>query len=458
MAKPELKSSERSFDLLRWFAIFSAITILFITIAVAFFLSRFMSQVLLRHDAELMTQFVNGVVKIEQAQPFFQTGEGDENSDIEVFLVHLADLPGVLRANAYGSDGSIVWSNHPELIGRTFPDNEELDEAMTGRPVINLGTSGGDEKREHVFFSADGIKFVENYLPIWSDSNDIPMVIGAIEVYRQPTNLFEVLTASTHRVWLGAIIVATALYWVLFALVRRAARAMERQQTRLLETESLATMGEMASAVAHGLRNPLASIRSSAELALECRDQNEIDELLSDITGQSDRLESWVRQYLSYARTDEHADSHADLKALVASCIDNLSQQLERQGIRHEIDVPGGLPRSQFNPFVLTQVVHSLAANAIEAMAGLGEAELIVRANANANNSHIELTISDTGPGMSKEALNEALKPFGTSKSGGLGLGLPLSRQILQRHGGDLTIRSQVGQGTSATIMLPIAS
>ena len=456
--KKRIEAPEQSFDLLRWFSLFSAITIIFITIAVAFFLSRFMSQVLLRHDAELMTQFVNGVVKIEQAHPFFQNGEGDEQSDIEEFLQHLADLPGVLRANAYGSDGSIVWSNHEELIGKSFPDNDELDQAMTGRPVINLGTSGGDEKKEHVFFTSDGISFVENYLPIWSGSDSFPMVIGAIEVYRQPKSLFEVLTASTLRVWIGAIIVATALYCLLFGLVRRAAHAIERQQDRLLEAESLATMGEMASSVAHGLRNPLASIRSSAELAIDSDDKQEIGELLDDITGQSDRLESWVRQYLSYARADDHAVSHADLASLVTGCFDNLASQLERHGIRRDVDVPKTLPRLQFNPFVLTQVIHSLAANAVEAMREVGEAALSARACANEDDGWIRLTISDTGPGMSKQALDEALKPFGTSKSGGLGLGLPLSRQILQRHGGDLVVQSEPGKGTCATILLPIAS
>jgi len=449
---------EQGFNLLRWFSIFSAITILFITVAVAFFLSRFTSQTLLQHDAGLMAQFVNGVVKIEQAYPLFETGKGDENSDIEEFLGHLSRLPGVLRANAYGGDGTIVWSSNESLIGRSFPDNEEFTQAMSGQPVVNLGTSGGEEKREHVFFTADGIRFIENYLPIWSDDEDAPRVTGAIEVYRQPTNLFEALSASTIKVWLGAGVVAIALYSILFALVRRAARAMERQQQRLLETESLATMGEMASAVAHGLRNPLASIRSSAELAMECDDQAEIKGLLGDITSQSDRLESWVRQYLSYARADEHANSHADLDALVTSCIDHLGTQIDRYGVTRKIDVPGGLPRTDFNPFLLTQVIHSLAANAIEAMSDGDTRKLTARAVVNAEGDRIELTISDTGPGMTSEALREALKPFGTSKSGGLGLGLPLSRQILQRHGGDLAIRSRVGEGTAATILLPIAS
>ena len=453
-----LSQPERSFNLLRWFSFFSAITILFITVAVAFFLSRFVSQVLLQHDAELMTQFVNGVVKIEEAHPFFETGEGDENSEIEEFLKHLSRLPGVLRANAYAGDGTIVWSSNDELIGRAFPDNEELDEAMTGQQVINLGTSGGDEKREHVFFSADGIEFVENYLPIWADDDGPRRVIGAIEVYRQPTNLFEALNATTIKVWIGGGVVAIALYGILFFLVRQASHAMARQQKRLLETESLATMGEMASAVAHGLRNPLASIRSSAELALECDDRSEVKELLGDITGQSDRLESWVRQYLSYARADEHADSHADLGALVEACLNNFASQIDRLGISHQVDVQKGLPQTGFNPFVLTQVIHSLAANAIEAMNGAEQRRLSARASVNAKGDHIELTIADTGPGMSREALREALKPFGTSKSGGLGLGLPLSRQILQRHGGDLSISSKVGEGTAATILLPVAS
>ena len=453
---PDQKPQERTFKLLPWFSLFSAVAILFTMVAVAFFLSRFISQVLLRHDAELMTQFVNGVVEIEDAHPFFITGHGDEESDIEEFLIHLSQLPDVLRANAYGSDGTIIWSSNAELIGRSFPNNDELKTAMTGQPVINLGTSGGEEKKEHVFFTADGIRFIENYLPIWSIHDEKPVVVGAVEVYRRPTNLFKALSTSTLKLWLSAAIVSMALFSILFVIVRQAARSMAYQQRRLLETESLATMGEMASAVAHGLRNPLASIRSSAELAMECDDRDEIRSLLNDVMAQSDRLEGWIRQYLSYARMDEHAGSHADLASLVTTCLDSFASQIERRNIVSHNQVSKNLPHSNFNPFILTQVVHSLLANAVEAMQGNGE--LTLRANVNARGDGIELTISDTGPGMSEQVLREAMKPFGTSKSGGLGLGLPLSRQILQRNGGDLLIDSEVGKGTSATIILPLAS
>ncbi len=453
---PSQTPQERTFKLLPWFSFFSAVAILFTMVAVAFFLSRFISHVLLRHDAELMTQFVNGVVEIEDARPFFLTGQGGENSDIEEFLIHLSQLPDVLRANAYGSDGTIVWSSNAELIGRSFPDNDELKIAMTGQPVVNLGTSGGEEKKEHVFFTADGIRFIENYLPIWSVHDQTPVVVGAVEVYRRPTNLFKALSTSTLKLWLGAALVSMALFAILFVIVRQAARSMAYQQQRLLETESLATMGEMASAVAHGLRNPLASIRSSAELAVGCDDRAEIQSLLNDVMAQSDRLEGWIRQYLSYARVDEHAGSHADLASLITACLDSFSSQIERRKITSSCEMSRSLPRSNFNPFILTQVVHSLLANAVEAMEERGE--LTVRADVNARGDRIELTISDTGPGMSEQVLREAMKPFGTSKSGGLGLGLPLSRQILQRNGGDLLIRSEVGKGTSATIILPVAS
>lgn len=128
-------------------------------------------------------------------------------------------------------------------------------------------------------------------MTIWPKDSVGSKVVGAIEVYRQPTTLFQALSASTFKVWLGAATVATGLYGVLFAL-RRATSVMDRQQRRLLETESLATVGEMASAVAHGLPNSLASIRLSAELAIECDDDAEIKELLGDITSQSDRPES----------------------------------------------------------------------------------------------------------------------------------------------------------------------
>lgn len=451
MSKADSKSSAGSFSLLKWFSIVSAAAIIFLAAGSALFLSQFLSRVMLKHDAQLMMQFVNGVVRADNAHSFF-LADGPQGGDLEVFLNQLAALPDMLRANVYSSDSEIIWSSDAGLIGKSFPDNEELKETFEGQPVVNLGTSGGEEKREHVFFENNGIRFVENYLPIWAREGPDSSVIGVIEVYRAPQRLFDALAASTQRVWASAAIVAIVLYGALFAIVRRAARIMDRQHQQLIEAESLTVMGEMASAVAHGLRNPLASIRSSAELAVESDPVGEVKELLLDIITQSDRLGSWVRQYLTYARSSQMAPDKADVSKTLALCLNDLQVQLDRRKIKPHLDMGADLPACNLNSLVLSQIVNSLMANAVEAMANGGD--LNVSASFDRGQNTIRVTIEDTGVGMSAHGIEQAFKPFETSKGAGLGLGLPLTRQVLRRHDGDLRIDSVPGHGTRVTMTL----
>ena len=105
-------------------------------------------------------------------------------------------------------------------------------------------------------------------------------------------------------------------------------------------------------------------------------------------------------------------------------------------------------------PVILTQVINGLIANAIEAMPDGGE--LAVRAEAD-HQGMIVVNIADTGPGITRESIRHAFRPFLTAKSGGLGLGLPLARRILARHSGELSLSGREGRGVTATIVLSAA-
>ena len=126
-------------------------------------------------------------------------------------------------------------------------------------------------------------------------------IVGVVELYKVPADLFETLAEGRRLIWLAAVVAAAFLYAALFWIVLRAQRIIEIQGDRLVESESLAVVGEMGSAVAHGLRNPLAAIRSSAELALESPLPDQARECAQDIVAQVDRLEGWVRQLLTPA-------------------------------------------------------------------------------------------------------------------------------------------------------------
>ncbi len=441
------RSAAARFDLVRWFSALCLLSITLIGALSSIVLSRFLSERLLEHDAALLTALLNNIVRVEQAEAFFDSNGAQRlEGDVAELFVHLGRMPEVLRANVYFRDGTVAWSSRPELIGKRFAHNEELGSAFAGKPENAMGTVGAAEKEEHAFFTEIGMRFVETYVPIFDGAGT--RTIGAIEIYRSPRELFATLDAGTRLIWLGSIAAGAFLFLVLFSVVRRGSRIIADQQRQLADSQTLAALGEMASAVAHGLRNPLASMRSSAELAFEFGPGREVSELLDDIIVQSDRLEHWVRQYLSHAQPESGA-------AVIERSLESFATELQRHDIEHTAEIARDLAPATLNPLVMAQVLNSLFANAIEAMAGGGH--LRVRAQASADQASIEITIADTGSGMNAEQIELALQPFVTSKGTGLGLGLPLARSILERHGGWLHLANGPDGGLVVSLGTPAA-
>ena len=276
--------------------------------------------------------------------------------------------------------------------------------------------------------------------------------MGVLEIYRSPPGLFDAIDKATSRIVRGVVAVALALYASLFAIVWRGTRLVRAQQRRLVAAEKLATAGEMASAVAHGLRNPLASIRSSAELCLVDRLPAATADALADIVAGVDRLEGWIRQYLGFMRPATGTADGTDLAATVTESLDGFASQLRTRRIGLTLGIAEDLPPVSVNPVMVTQIVNGLIANAVEAMPEGGELRIAAEAQ---GRELVRLRIEDTGPGMTEQQLADAFEPFMTSKPGGLGLGLPMAREILERHGARLDLASAPGRGTCAALKLP---
>ena len=150
----------------------------------------------------------------------------------------------------------MLWSTDKGIVGRRFRDNVELNAAAAGTPRFALGVVGRDEKTEHADLPELGRPFVENYIPMFRGGQIGSEVLGVMEVYRSPQALFDTIRAGRWLIFgsaiVGAVLIVGALWW----LVRRAERMLHRQEAEIAAAERLATAGEMASAVAHGLRNP----------------------------------------------------------------------------------------------------------------------------------------------------------------------------------------------------------
>lgn len=446
----------RPFNLTRWFSVLSLLCVASISAVLALLLSNFLTDKMLHRDAALTMEFVQSVVLGDKATTYFLAGEsGGTSKDLEDTFSYFAHMPDVLRANVYARDRSVAWSSDKSLIGRKFAANDELDEALAGELVVN---SGVVSKEEHVSaehpFSEKGVKyFIETYVPLWDHARK--GVIGVVEVYRTPDALFETIRAGQRLIWASTALGGLFLYAVLFWIVRRADGIMREQQQRLVETEKLAAVGEMASAVAHGIRNPLASIRSSAELALDGETGPSRDSA-QDIIEAADRLEKLVRNLLSYSHPLSGSLRNIGINALLRESLGNFARDMERRNIALSLDLQEPLPFTEGDAALLAQVINSLIANALEAMSENGR--VTVTSRVAKDRKHVLVTITDTGPGIGPAEMGKIFKPFFTTKAKGLGIGLPLARRVIERCGGAIAIESSPGQGASVHLRFPVST
>ncbi len=446
MSSTPSSSNPAPFNLSRWFALLALLSITVLAVAMGTLLNRFITQRLLWQQAVLTTEFVRSLVKVDKPLQAFLDDPGHRlDAEIELGFQQIAALPDMLRANVYDAGRRMIWSSDSRLIGRTFGPNDELDRALTGAVVTQSSDPQEHDlgKTEHQGLENPDSMFVEIYVPVLSQQGG--RVQAVIEFYKNPKALKAALAELQMYITLGAFASGALLFVALFGLVRRADSMIRSQQRQLVDNETLAVVGEMSAAVAHGIRNPLASIRSSAEL-IHGGDLAQAHQASSDIVAQSDRLETWVRELLAYARPFDEADTAVVLPPLVAGCLDAFERDMQRRNIRGQTRLMPDLPAVRGHPLLLGQVLRSVLANAIEALDHDGE--ITVHGECAAGQSLVTLSVEDSGPGMTSAQLARVGKPFHTTKPRGLGVGLALARRVIERFGGRLEISSAPGRGT----------
>jgi signal transduction histidine kinase len=457
MSIPAEKKALKPFSLTRWFATIGLLSILLLAVVGALLLSRLFAERMLQQEGRLTMQFVQGIIDVERGANYFQSEAADSSSYMEGLMADVAGSPDVLRTNLYSRERTIIWSSDPTMRGKSFAgsENPDLDDALLGKLTIDEknGEKRAGAKPEHANLRSDGDDFIELYVPVWDLSRQ--NVVGAVELYRAPRLLREAIGSGVRMIWAGAIGAGLLLYLALFPLVRRADAMIRSQRDRIVEAETVAAMGDLGSAVAHGVRNPLAVIRSSAEIARETSNPDGIREAATDIIDQADRLEHWVRELLTYVHLPAGASESLDLESLARASLSHFSAEMRRRAIVGECVFAVGLPPVQGDALLLGQVINSLIANAVEAMPQGGRLTL---RGAGGAAGRVMMHVSDTGSGMSDEQLSRAFKPFHTTKPQGLGVGLPLAKRIVERMGGAIVISSKQGHGTTVELTLPAGS
>ncbi|MEO7330309.1 MAG: ATP-binding protein [Minicystis sp.] len=236
--------------------------------------------------------------------------------------------------------------------------------------------------------------------------------------------------------------------------------AIQRARSELVQAERLATIGKMAAHITHEIRNPLSSIGLNLELleeeiALGSGDKEEA-QLVSAIKAEVDRLSRIAEQYLSVARRPRPQLEREHVEDLVRELLAFVRPELDRAGVRCKIEEDPDLPEVLLDESQLRQALINLIRNAREAMPKGGELTVAVKV-ARDDDAGVEICIDDTGPGIPEEARASIFDPFFTTKERGTGLGLAVTREIVEAHGGSISCESRAEKGTRFAIVLPRA-
>ncbi|WP_236182332.1 MULTISPECIES: sensor histidine kinase [Pseudomonas] len=471
LALAAIKSWGGQFNLLRWFSLASFFIIAAVALGLGYISTRFVVTESVERDALLTAQFVQAIGDAEMRHanitPQRTMGEmldprQDQNyPDVDAlahaaaraeFLDHVEHLPDVLLATVYALDRTIIWSTNPELINVKIEDDDELDESFKMKvPVSSSYHKIDDEKPEQRLSREPKYLFIENYIPMFNA--DKSKVVAMVEIYKEPADLVDRIDRGFASIWAATILGGAAIYLGLFWIVRRASSLLQSQQQQLISNETFVALGEMSSAVAHSLRNPLATIRSSAELAQEIASPG-AQRNIGDIISQVDRMSRWVRELLVSLRPMSDDGEAVELLAAVEDTLGAFDALIRRNGVEVRF-TPQDCPPVVSQKVLLTQILNSLFANALEAMPKGGVLSVEIET---AQTDQVRMTLSDTGKGMSAQQQQLVFKPFFTTKQGGLGVGLALVKRIMERFQGSVVLTSREQEGTRVSLNFRVAS
>ena len=223
----------------------------------------------------------------------------------------------------------------------------------------------------------------------------------------------------------------------------------------MIQSEKLASLGQLASGMAHEIHNPLTIISGEAQLYLERfkGKDPQADEVLTSIIEECHRAADITRRILRFAKPAPAEMAPVDLKSVAEESLMLAGYQVKMEKVERIVDVVPNLPKVRGNQNQIQEVLLNLILNACQAMGEQG-GKLMVRVQPS-RDGMVELAVADTGPGIPAGKLLKIFDPFYTTKPTGTGLGLFVTQRIVKSHGGTIDVESTEGEGTCFTIRLP---
>jgi len=235
-------------------------------------------------------------------------------------------------------------------------------------------------------------------------------------------------------------------------LAQASERLRELHQREIERAGRLATVGELASGVAHEIKNPVVGISNGLDLVRRrIGSREDLEPIMDEMSRQLERIEAAVRDLLAFARPQEPRLGDVDPGEVLDRAARLVQPAADRAGVRLEHEARTGGASLPADEELVRQALVNLMMNAVQATESGGR----VSVTASVEEEHVTFTVSDTGRGIHPRDLDDVFKPFFTTRHAGTGLGLSISREIVERHGGDINVESRLGEGATFTLRFP---
>lgn len=438
-----------------------------------------------RTEKTLYNEFQRRTAELTKAvQVGMEGASGKSLTDLKRLEDYLKRLnpQGVREISVISSSDRIVSSTRKETIGKWITDRRkeliikaELGERVTGEgPVYNV-----------IIPVASGTNETLGYIHLTLNTEDFSVLLQASAVRR--------IAAALAILGLGTI-VAVALAGRYSKPIEQAANAAARVaggdlgqtlptgrrdeigllarsfndmvgrlredrdvRERLRTAEHLASVGQFAQSIAHEIKNPLNFISLSIDhmrdtyRPAEAEKAARYESMTDNIKGEIQRIRRFAESFLEYGRPFELRRRQCGLTHLVEDVLELSAARAAAAEVRIEVEM-APLPELQLDPEFIRTCLINIVGNAIEAMPDGGRLAVW----AELRGPSVALAFADTGIGVEAERLEKVFEPFFTTKTGGLGLGLALTRRVVEEHGGRVEFTSRSGEGSTVTLHLPV--
>ncbi len=443
---------ERPFNLVLIFSVTSFIAILVGTIALSWLLGTRIEDRLLVRDRVLVSAHIQEEVDeyLPASSPFTDLFRPNIWSEIEE---ELFALPGSRSLEVLDPSGKILWATDSQRIGI-----QNSSSFVTQVLFEKSGLEQRIEKNETLL-----------YVPILRQEE----VIGIFVLHRVNSDIGRQVATLKHEVYGYCALFGILLYGLLMGIVVPAARVIRKQHGKLTETaitlqginiqlkemqrellqkERLSAIGEVCGAVAHGLKNPISSVRSAVQLlGARTLPSEERLEITEDILEEVDRLTKRLNDLLNFIRPFELNRQYYQLTDILRNAVRTLQWKAKEEAITVEMELPEEVASLPIDASLVEEAVLIVLSNAMDA----SSPGHTINCHLTSSEEQQVLTIVDQGRGIAPDILPYVFDCFFTTRSQGVGLGLALCKKIIELHLGQVTIESQENMGTTVQIIFP---